>query len=156
MTITRIPVGQLDALLFHRRPLPDGLRPALLRLARHGVALLGATDHLAPPGEDPPAAAVVLGCVHTSRGRAIVLAEAAGARPGAARAALSQAELRVADLAAAGLTDAQIADRLGLSVRTISNQLRAAYRALGLRGRVELAARLLADPLAVGDASEPR
>ncbi len=46
--------------------------------------------------------------------------------------------LECARLAARGKTDDEIADQLGISTSTVSRDLRAAYRAFGVRGRREL------------------
>ena len=45
-----------------------------------------------------------------------------------------------------GDSDAEIAARRGTSVRTVSNQLAALYRKLGVRGRSELVAAVVARP----------
>lgn len=55
---------------------------------------------------------------------------------------LSRSERRVVALALAGLSDEEIATRRRCSKRTIANQLGSAYRKLGVRSRIELAARL--------------
>lgn len=52
---------------------------------------------------------------------------------------LSPREREVARLAMRGLHDAEIADRLMLSPHTVKHHLKAIYRKLGLRSRVELA-----------------
>lgn len=54
--------------------------------------------------------------------------------------ALTGREDQVARLAAAGLTSRAVAERLGVSVRTVDNHLRRAYRKLGVSGRGDLAA----------------
>ena len=51
---------------------------------------------------------------------------------------LSPAVRRVAEAAATGATAGQIACTLGISVNTVRAQLKAAYRALGVKNRVEL------------------
>lgn len=51
---------------------------------------------------------------------------------------LTPRQLEVARLAAADLTDREISDRLGISVRTVSNHLAAAFVKLGIHDRVEL------------------
>jgi DNA-binding CsgD family transcriptional regulator len=68
-------------------------------------------------------------------------------RPDAAtaRAPLTDRERQVATLAAAGRTSRDIAERLGISVRTVDNHLRRSYGKLGVAGRDELAV-LLASP----------
>lgn len=53
---------------------------------------------------------------------------------------LTRRESHVAKLAAAGLTDRIIAERLGLSIRTVSNHLGRVYVKLGVSGRGDLAA----------------
>jgi DNA-binding CsgD family transcriptional regulator len=55
---------------------------------------------------------------------------------------LTATQLRVAELAADGLTNAAIAARLFLSVKTVEWHLGAVYRQLGISGRSELAAAL--------------
>lgn len=55
---------------------------------------------------------------------------------------LSPREHEVATLAAAGMTSKQIGDQLGLSPRTVDNNLRRAYAKLGISGRRDLAAAL--------------
>jgi len=51
---------------------------------------------------------------------------------------LTPREREVATLAAQGLASRTIAERLGVSVRTVDNHLRQVYAELGVRGRVEL------------------
>jgi DNA-binding CsgD family transcriptional regulator len=58
------------------------------------------------------------------------------------RALLTPAEREAALLAAAGRSNQEIADRLGLSVRTIENRLLRTYEKLGVSGRAKLAAAL--------------
>ena len=58
------------------------------------------------------------------------------ARLGATRpAGLSEREIEVLHLVAEGLTDAQVADRLSLSPRTVSQHLRSIYNKLGVNSR---------------------
>jgi DNA-binding CsgD family transcriptional regulator len=71
-------------------------------------------------------------------------AQCQGARtPGLVRsdaaAALSPREREAAGLAVTGLSNREIADRLGLSKRTVDNALQRVYDKLGLAGRPELA-----------------
>jgi DNA-binding NarL/FixJ family response regulator len=53
---------------------------------------------------------------------------------------LTTRQLDIASLAVAGVTNKDIADRLGLSVRTVENHLQNAYVRLGVTTRAELAA----------------
>ncbi|WP_217997681.1 helix-turn-helix transcriptional regulator [Gordonia soli] len=53
---------------------------------------------------------------------------------------LTPRERETADLAGRRLSSAEIADRLGVSVRTVDNHLGAVYRALGITSRRELIA----------------
>jgi DNA-binding NarL/FixJ family response regulator len=63
-------------------------------------------------------------------------ADAVAARIGTARpAGLSEREVEVLHLVAEGLTDAQVADRLSLSPRTVSQHLRSVYNKLGVNSR---------------------
>lgn len=59
--------------------------------------------------------------------------------PGRLRQRLSGREADVALLVAAGLRDAEIAERLNLSVHTVKGYLRETFRKTGVRSRVELA-----------------
>jgi DNA-binding CsgD family transcriptional regulator len=65
-----------------------------------------------------------------------------GLRGAAARAALSRREHEVASLAVSGLGNRQIAERLGVSKRTIDSQLQKVYEKLAITGRPDLAAAL--------------
>jgi DNA-binding CsgD family transcriptional regulator len=60
----------------------------------------------------------------------------------AAAVPLTGRERQVAALAVSGLSDAAIADRLGISIRTVQTHLGHAYAKLGSLGRTDLAARL--------------
>ena len=57
-------------------------------------------------------------------------------------AALTDAERVVSRLAMAGHSNQGIAERRGVSVRTVANQLAAIYSKLDIGSRAELAARL--------------
>jgi DNA-binding CsgD family transcriptional regulator len=59
-----------------------------------------------------------------------------------ATSALSPREHEIASLAATGLASKQIAEQLGLSPRTVDNNLRRAYAKLGIDGRHQLATAL--------------
>lgn len=58
---------------------------------------------------------------------------------------LTRREGDVVMLAARGLSDVQIADRLFLSVRTVSKHLQHAYEKLGVHSRSDATSRLLGD-----------
>ncbi|AEV86167.1 putative LuxR family transcriptional regulator [Actinoplanes sp. SE50] len=60
--------------------------------------------------------------------------------PGPVR--LGARERQACELAAAGLDNRQIAQRMGIAVRTVTNHLARGYAKLGVRGRQELAAAL--------------
>jgi DNA-binding CsgD family transcriptional regulator len=64
----------------------------------------------------------------------------------AVRDQLTAAEQETARYAAAGHANKAIAERLGLSVRTVEARIQSVYHKLGLRRREELAAALLAGP----------
>ncbi|MDQ3827206.1 MAG: helix-turn-helix transcriptional regulator, partial [Actinomycetota bacterium] len=59
--------------------------------------------------------------------------------------ALSRREMEVACLVAEGLSNAEIAERLVVSVRTVENHLYRACTKLGITDRAELAALLQSD-----------
>jgi DNA-binding NarL/FixJ family response regulator len=73
-----------------------------------------------------------------ARGRAMGAAEIlslAPSHPPGHPAGLTRREVEVLRLVAAGLTDAQVAERLVLSVRTIHSHVRSIYRKLGVSSR---------------------
>lgn len=55
------------------------------------------------------------------------------------RRSLSPTEARVAQLAAGSLSNREVAERLGLSVKTVEGHLARVYRKLGISTRAELA-----------------
>lgn len=59
---------------------------------------------------------------------------------------LSERQAEVARLAAEGLSNAMIAEQLHISPSTVKHHLHSAYRQLGVRGRAELARRLVGNP----------
>lgn len=63
---------------------------------------------------------------------------------------------RVVELVLEGLSDAAIAERMGVSRHTISNQLRRAYRTLDVGSRFELVARVFGEADACGDRAAER
>jgi DNA-binding CsgD family transcriptional regulator len=70
--------------------------------------------------------------------------------PSIARAAtpraLTHRELQVAQMASGGASSADLAARLGLSVRTVENHLQQAYSKLGVSSRAQLAVVLATVP----------
>jgi DNA-binding CsgD family transcriptional regulator len=54
------------------------------------------------------------------------------------RTALTQTEARIAELVADGLSNREIADRLGLGVKTVETHLSHVFRKLGIHSRAEL------------------
>jgi non-specific serine/threonine protein kinase len=90
-----------------------------------------------------------------TEGSRLLFAEAAalalGRSPGRntpAPGGLTSRELQVASLVTAGLTNAQVANQLHLSHRTVENHVAHALAKLGVRNRAELAARLAGQPAA--------
>ncbi|MEV4140967.1 helix-turn-helix transcriptional regulator, partial [Dactylosporangium sp. NPDC049742] len=67
-----------------------------------------------------------------------------------ASARLTAREREVCELAAAGLRNGEIAQRLGISVRTVGNLLQLSYTKLAIGSRRHLAERLALAPLAAG------
>jgi DNA-binding NarL/FixJ family response regulator len=75
------------------------------------------------------------GVSETKRLYAASLTEPAEAAPAQFPAGLTAREVDVLKLVAAGLTDAEVAERLFLSVRTVNAHLRSIYRKLGVGSR---------------------
>lgn len=80
-----------------------------------------------------------IGCVARAEAVRADLDRAGGQRNGAV---LTQAELAVARAAAVGRRNAEIAEELFLSVKTVESLLTRCYRKLGIRSRVEIATAL--------------
>src|SRR5262249_7011203 len=130
---------------------------AELELAR---ALVDSGAALRRAGERANARPILLEAMELAHGcgatalaqRARTGLRAAGARPrGAARSgvdALTPSEGRVAALAAEGLSNAEIAQALFVTVRTVEMHLTGAYRKLGISSRDGLPAAL--EPRAAG------
>jgi DNA-binding CsgD family transcriptional regulator len=80
--------------------------------------------------------------------RALTELRAAGARPRRPLRtgvdALTASEKRTAELAASGLSNAEIAQALFVTVKTVEGHLSGAYRKLGVRSRAELPSALQA------------
>lgn len=85
----------------------------------------------------------LLGCSGWAARAAEELGRVSGRR--AAEDRLTDSELRVVGLAARGLSNKEIASRLQVTVYTVEAHLSHAYAKLGVRSRVQLAARLAAD-----------
>lgn len=61
--------------------------------------------------------------------------------PAARAVALTEAEVAVKALVLEGCSNAEIAKRRGVSVRTVANQLQSLFKKLGVSSRAELSAR---------------
>lgn len=88
------------------------------------------------PGDD----AIRLSRFEVGEDRFIVLSVPITARP--QLSGLSSAEHEVLDLLVEGLSNAQIARRRRVAVRTVANQIAAIFRKVGVHSRVELIAQL--------------
>jgi two-component system response regulator NreC len=76
--------------------------------------------------------------VHPSLGAALLAPETAGARLGGPGGELSEREVDVLRLVALGLTNAEIAEQLFVSVRTVETHRSHIHQKLGIRSRAEL------------------
>ncbi|MFN0029005.1 MAG: response regulator [Acidimicrobiales bacterium] len=76
--------------------------------------------------------------VHPSLGAALLAREVATARPGGPGGELSEREVEVLRLIAAGLTNAEIAAKLHVSVRTVETHRAHIHQKLDVRTRAEL------------------
>ncbi|MER7274054.1 LuxR C-terminal-related transcriptional regulator [Dactylosporangium sp. NPDC000244] len=149
--------GRCDSPLFelfaeHAEALLRGRTAPLLRAAErfdalgyHGFALEAAAAAACDPAA-PPAAA---------RARRRAAERCAGHLPPwlpslTTPARLTAREREVCELAAAGLRNGEIAQRLGISVRTVGNLLQLSYTKLAIGSRRHLAERLALAPLAAG------
>lgn len=88
--------------------------------------------------------------VHPTLGAALLAPEVASARPAGPGGELSEREVEVLVLIASGLTNAEIAERLFVSVRTVETHRAHIHQKLNVRTRAELvrvarSANLLAD-----------
>jgi DNA-binding CsgD family transcriptional regulator/tetratricopeptide (TPR) repeat protein len=129
----------------HRRTVRSrwGQGLALGRAGRRDEAL-GVLDEVAEEARGHRLAPMLALAVQTSRD--IGGARAATAPGQEARAGLSRQEARVVSLVGEGLSDAEIARRLGVSVRTVHAQVAAARTKLGATTRHHAAELLAADP----------
>lgn len=135
-----------------RSTVANQLAAALEKLALPSrIALAKAFRGVAPRHVGPAACEAALSLVPASRLRAHPLAREAvvlafdldgvpSQLPLPALDTLTPAQRQIATLALQGLGDRDIAQRLGLSRHTVSNQLRRAYARLGVGTRVELGA----------------
>ena len=122
-------------------------------LVEHGAALRRAGDRAAAKAPLLEGMELAARCSATALvERAGIELRAAGARPRrtARRGvdALTPSERRVASLAAEGLSNAEVAQALFVTVRTIEMHLSATYRKLGIASRSQLPASLGANPQA--------
>ncbi len=115
---------------------PAALLPAALRLGEAG--LRGAAIDAVAQAQELARAQRATPLARRAALLAAQLRGADAARP----VELTAREFAVADAAAARLRNREIADRLGLSVRTVENHLASVYRKLGVAGRDELGAAL--------------
>ena len=76
--------------------------------------------------------------VHPSLGAALLAPDAATARPAGPGGELSEREVEVLGLIAIGLTNAEIADRIFVSVRTVETHRAHIHQKLDVRTRAEL------------------
>jgi len=76
--------------------------------------------------------------VHPSLGAALLAPDAATARPAGPGGELSEREVEVLGLIAIGLTNAEIADRIFVSVRTVETHKAHIHQKLDVRTRAEL------------------
>jgi len=76
--------------------------------------------------------------VHPTLGAALLAPDAATARPAGPGGELSEREVEVLGLIASGLTNAEIAERLYVSVRTVETHRAHIHQKLNLRTRAEL------------------
>lgn len=152
--VSRVPVGAVQGrLLTATARLPDALERSDLTALLEIVDLLSACDAHLWAAEVAAVAGVradeqgdhALGA-RALVGRSRELALCQGARTPmltwtmqrSSRVALTARELEIGELAARGLRNAEIADRLFLSRRTVENHLASVYRKLGGSSRAEL------------------
>jgi DNA-binding CsgD family transcriptional regulator len=79
----------------------------------------------------------------------------AAGRPRSGWAGLTESELSVARLVASGLTNREVAERLYLSVHTVSSHLRSSFTKLDIRSRTELANIVAGEAKLSGDQPGP-
>ncbi|MCA1227983.1 AAA family ATPase [Saccharopolyspora sp. 6M] len=123
--------------------MPAAIAQGRLGAARAATRLIGEELELAERWGMPG----LLEPVHRKALSALALAGSGPAGPGTAgiprmgaalRAALSVPERRAASLAARGLSNKDIAQELGVTVRTVELRLTKSYRKLGIEGRAQL------------------
>lgn len=114
---------------------PEASRQLAARIPRSELVLLDGDAHVHYLGDVDAFAAVVLAFLR--RGRRA--ADPASPPVGPA-GTLTQRECEILDLVAAGLSNAAIAERLVLSVRTVERHTFNIYTKLGVRGRAEAVA----------------
>lgn len=128
----RASVGEIKVptLVLHRRDDPivslDEARWLATHIPGASLELLDGAMHVHTVGDSATVADRI--CAFTAGG------------PGRRTAQLTDRESEVLQLVAEGCTNAEVADRLVLSVRTVERHLLNAYRKLGVRGRAEATA----------------
>jgi len=139
------------ALQYDSYALLDTLQTRLLVLQRRGDGLVAHDAGSSIASRVADAQLAVLdgdAHVHTTGDVEALAARVLAFTGGAARrpsAQLSDREAEVLELAATGRTNAEIAERLVLSIRTVERHLLNSYAKLGVRSRTEAAARWTAE-----------
>lgn len=146
-------VGLQDAAIHENSSSMLGeLRVPTLVLHRRGDALVSADEAVGLASQIPGAHLELVdgeAHVHTAGDSAVLAERICAFTSGAHRAPaaqLSDREAEVLDLVASGLSNADVAARLVLSVRTVERHLLNAYTKLGVRGRTEAIALWLGRP----------
>jgi DNA-binding CsgD family transcriptional regulator len=126
-----LPTIRVPTLVAHRR----GSRAIPFELGREMAALIPGAQLAAFEGRAQPIYAV------GGEAAAVTVRSFLGdaPRPAAADGPLTEREFEVADLIADGLTNAEIAKRLGLSVRTVDAHVEHIRVKLGMRARTQIA-----------------
>jgi|tagenome__1003787_1003787.scaffolds.fasta_scaffold20987399_5 pimeloyl-ACP methyl ester carboxylesterase len=126
-----------------------GIRVPTVVLHRRGDSLVSVEDATAIAGRIPGARLEILDgeahvyCVGDVASLAERITAFTAGGHGSASAQLSAREAEVLELVAGGCTNAEAAERLVLSVRTVERHLLNAYTKMGVRGRSEAIARWL-------------
>lgn len=132
------PESPLEARLYfrEREPTSARLQAAEVVAVHAGRALASAPERRDLPGVSGPVEP--LGRLGEEWDEAVVLRQSLTEVPTWCRT-LTEGQCRVALLAAVGLTNREVADRLGVTERTVANHMAAVLGALELTSREELA-----------------